>query len=568
MERKWDETADRPGGYISKLIFQNGAEVAINENDIVIFVGPNNAGKSQSLKDIFELCKDKVPTTVISDVEIVKRKSPLESFLKTMAKPEYNSNYTSYMVMNKIFNIHGYTENDFLESKFYEGFRDLFVANLDTSARLTICNPPQTITRDAAKQHPIHYAAFDPKYRKWLSENFKKAFGESVTPNTQFGATIPLCIGEPVHLEGEYEDEQARMEAYARALESYPQVQNQGDGIRSFTGILLYLMLNYYCTYLIDEPESFLHPPQANIMGQIIGETLSGQQQAFLSTHSEEIIKGLLSVCPERIKIIRITRTGNTNAFSVLDNQRIAEVWTDPLLKYSNIMASLFHKSVVLCESDADCKMYSIVEDQLKHEAGKYAETLFIHCGGKHRMSRIITALKALNVDIKLIPDIDVLNDEQVFRGITDAFGIAWDQISKDYHIITSNLNSSKASVTRANVKAAAEQVLNGSSREELSRGEIEKLCQALKTTSKWADLKAGGISALPSGDTTAAYKRIDLILQEYGIFIVPAGELECFVKEVGGHGPDWTNKVLEKYPDLSNSVYENIRNFVAGIGL
>ena len=68
------------------------------------------------------------------------------------------------------------------------------------------------------------------------------------------------------------------------------------------TGILLYLMLDYYSIFLIDEPESFLHPPQANIMGRIIGETLSDNQQAFISTHSEEIIKGLLEVCPESEK--------------------------------------------------------------------------------------------------------------------------------------------------------------------------------------------------------------------------------------------------------------------------
>lgn len=105
-----------------------------------------------------------------------------------------------------------------------------------------------------------------------------------------------------MQLTGQYKDEQDRQEAYARILDTYKQVQNQGDGIKSFTGILLYLMLDYYRTYLIDEPESFLHPPQARIMGQIIGQTLADQQQAFISTHSEEIIKGLLEACPNRIK--------------------------------------------------------------------------------------------------------------------------------------------------------------------------------------------------------------------------------------------------------------------------
>ena len=137
-------------------------------------------------------------------------------------------------------------------------------------------------------------------------------------------------------------------------------------------------MLDYYCTFLIDEPESFLHPPQANIMGRIIGETLRQNQQAFISTHSEEIIKGLMDVCPERLKIIRITREENLNSYSILENARFSEIWNDPLLKHSNIMTSLFHTDVILCESDSDCKMYSIIERHLKQEQGKYSETLFI----------------------------------------------------------------------------------------------------------------------------------------------------------------------------------------------
>ena len=43
----------------------------------------------------------------------------------------------------------------------------------------------------------------------------------------------------------------------------------------------------------------------------------------------------------------------------------------------------------------------------------------------------------------------------------------------------------------------------------------------------------------------------------------MPVGELECFVKEVGGHGPEWTNSVLETFPDLQDEVYDEIKEFV-----
>ena len=57
-------------------------------------------------------------------------------------------------------------------------------------------------------------------------------------------------------------------------------------------------------------------------------------------------------------------------------------------------------------------------------------------------------------------------------------------------------------------------------------------------------------------------------ILKENGIFLVPVGELECFIKEVGGHGPEWVNNVLEKYPDFSDEVYSSIISFVKELNL
>ena len=37
---------------VKKLIFNNGIELKVSPDDIVVFVGANNSGKSQSLKDI------------------------------------------------------------------------------------------------------------------------------------------------------------------------------------------------------------------------------------------------------------------------------------------------------------------------------------------------------------------------------------------------------------------------------------------------------------------------------------------------------------------------------------
>lgn len=556
------------GGYISTIYFNDGTHVDIQQNDIIIFVGPNNTGKSQSLKDIYTLSSKKYPTTVVSDITIKKYPTQIKDLLDNIAPKQHKGSYTSYNVLGHEF-IYNEGINDlFIENPYFIDFRNLFVANLDTTARLTICDAPNNINRNAPKHHPIHYAAFNQKYRMWLSDNFKKAFGDEITPNTQYGATIPLCIGPLVKLNDEYDDEQSHLEAYASILETYKQVQNQGDGIKSFTGILLYLMLDHFCTFLIDEPESFLHPPQARIMGQIIGHTLSDQQQCFISTHSEEIIKGLLEACPQRIKIIRITRDNDTNFFSVLNNEKFKEVWSDPLLKYSNIMSSLFHKSVVLCESDSDCKMYSIIENHLKQLSEKYSETLFIHCGGKHRMAKIASALRSLKIDVKLIADIDMLNDDQVFKGIVEAFGIEWIRVQSDYNKIVTNLHSPKEQINRNDTKTTINRIIDNSQAQNLSTREIKEIRNAIRTISKWDSIKSGGVNSIPAGDATSAFNNLNNILQKNGIYIVPVGELECFIKSIGSHGPEWTSKVLETYPDISDPVYNQIKDFINNMNL
>ena len=556
--------------FITEITFNNGQRLSIAQNDIVLLVGPNNVGKSQSLNDIYLKCESRQASTiVVNDLNIEKTDGSLLSLLNAVSVATDNGAWWNYTINGRNLNLHKSNgDTEFKNMDNYGVYREAFISHLTTEARLSICKPAQSINRNAPKTHPIHYAAFDYKYAKWLSDNFYKAFGQNLTPDNLFGATIPLCIGPTPLVNNSCENEIERQAELAKTLEKYKQVQNQGDGIKSFTGILLNLMLDYYRTYLIDEPESFLHPPQARIMGQIIGCSLKNDQQAFISTHSEEIVKGLLDECGDRLKIIRITRKDDINAFSILNNQKIREVFGDPLLKYSNIMSSLFHKTVVLCESDSDCKFYSVVENYLKQTKGKYSETLFIHCGGKQRMAKIAEALLSLDVDVRLIPDIDVLNDETIVRRIAEAFGIDWGKLKSNYNVFVSGLHSTKETINRNNAKTEIENILRGSTNNELSKKEIQSIVDSVKPISKWDGIKHGGKYIISNGDPAIAYNKIEEEFRNHHIYIVPVGELERFVKEVSGHGPEWVNDVLEKYPDIGNDVYKSVREFIESIDL
>ena len=53
-----DAGAD-PYIYVNAVTFNNEETVSIAQNDIVVFVGPNNVGKSRSLYDIHQLARER-----------------------------------------------------------------------------------------------------------------------------------------------------------------------------------------------------------------------------------------------------------------------------------------------------------------------------------------------------------------------------------------------------------------------------------------------------------------------------------------------------------------------------
>ena len=68
-----------------------------------------------------------------------------------------------------------------------------------------------------------------------------------------------------------------------------------------------------------------------------------------------------------------------------------------------------------------------------------------------------------------------------------------------------------------------------------------------------------GGISILDQSNHEAAKNLLNQ-LNEYGIFTVPGGELESWLKPLGatGHTPDWLISIFEKMgedPDQENYV-------------
>jgi hypothetical protein len=352
---------------------------------------------------------------------------------------------------------------------------------------------------------------------------------------------------------------------YIQEVEKLTPVHTQGDGMRSFLGVLLSTAVGHESVLMIDEPEAFLHPPQARHLGSVLASEGGSYQQLFVATHSGDVLRGMLASGSSRVRVLRLRRSGQVNVTRQLESSQIDRVWADPLLRYSNILDGLFHGKVVLCEGDSDCRFYSAMMDSLLESGGEEEpkpDIMFTHCGGKDRLPRAIAALRSLEVPISVVVDFDVLGDENPLQRIFEGVGGDWASIAPDWQQVKRAIDERRPELATADVKKGIEAVLAGASEQLFPSAAKEQIQAILRRSSPWSVAKSVGVSFLPSGQPSQACKRLLDALEASGVFVVPVGELEKFARSVGGHGPAWVAEVLKE--NLTNSPELNeAREFV-----
>lgn len=552
--------------WISEITFSDDTTLKFDKDDIIVFVGPNNAGKSASLKEAANLIKSKSnKAKVLKDIKIEKEgdESGLFSLLDTSATKNYDSNPGQILYQGFGFNIWESSVKSIF-NQYTKGIGELFslfVNILTTEQRLSAANPAQNIKLTTqAIQHPIHSLQKDDTLEQRFSDYFKQAFGMDLIVHRNAGNEVPLYIGQkPIPNVGE----DRVSSSYLRELEKLDLLHEQGDGMRSFVGVLLNAFISSHSILFIDEPEAFLHPPQARLLGKMLAKDLPIERQLFLSTHSEDFLKGILDARIDKLKIIRIQRDGSINRVSSLTSSDIDSIWNDSLLRHSNVLNGLFHSKVVICESDSDCRFFSaVLSAQFDNTSSIAPDILFIHCGGKHRIPTAIKALKKLNVPIKVVSDFDVLNDINPLKEIFEDLGGIWTDIENDWKIVKKEIEQKRPEFLTADLKKEIETTLNNTTERIFPKEKISEIQRALKKASAWTEAKEVGKAYIPSGGATQAFERIQVKLKEKGFLVLEVGELESFVKSIGNHGPKWVSDVLTK--DLkTDAELEPARQFV-----
>lgn len=556
---------DNSSVVIKEITFNDGNKWKFNKDDIVLLVGPNNVGKSRTLKDLREDLND------TSKIKVLVKEVTYETtgFSEEQLRDYFERNYVkdshgSYNVMIEENAYHSFNDFNFTNILDEKQFYKALFSFLSTENRLGLTRPIKfNSIVDNQNLNIMRKLDIDSESISKLNQALDSGFQKSVEVHEDYldgNMTKKYKIGESIEICNVIK---SNKRDNLNKLKQFEDLHNQGDGIRNAVAVLASIIVNEHSLFLIDEPETFLHPPQARVLGKNIVR-LSEGKQLFISTHNIDFIRGVLEEASSRVKIIKIDRYDNNNTFNLVNNDSISNISSDKNLKYTNILNGLFYNQVVLCENESDCKFYSAILEY--EDLTTYQNTLFCAVGGKEQFKKIVPLLKRLNINYKIIADIDLINNIDSLKQLLNSIELqCYKKIEHQHkHFLNNFVKETNSQVkTQEVIKAEIKQVFNNDTL--MSQQAVERIKTILRdvNVNSLKLLKTGGKSIIPQGECIDLFNQINKFLKENNIFILECGEIERFVLEVSGHGNTWVEKVFTNYADISTDVYDEARKFI-----
>lgn len=508
---------------IRSLSTRAGDVVTLPTTGVTCIVGRNNAGKSRTLNDITNAIFQKGSTGVVIDTMQVDKSEDLSiddarEWLAARFPRAIESEHPGQPLRyTPTTGGSGLTPEAFIAAwtsdPIHLGVAGNFITSHSVAGGLVHLAVGQARPDPSTTAHSTLARLYaDNRLEKKLSDLAYDTFQLRLIMDrvTLYGGL--LRVGEIDVPRPHYNDSTVE---YHEALKSMPALIQEGEGAKSFIGLALEVLAGQYQVLIIDEPEAFLHPGQARALGRWLGKTATEtDKQIILATHDRDIVVGLLDSGQEaKVGMIRVEREGSNGRLFDLGEADVLKVWSDPVLRYSNVLQGLFHANVVICEGDADCRFYGAVFDQLTTDADARAisdDTLFVPSGGKRRAPLLAESLTALNVSSTVIVDFDALFESRLMKRLVRAVNGTWTaSISTDHQLFLDHFNT-----------------LDSSKKEALKKLGIDML----------------------SGSPHVACRRLIDALAVQGVLIVDYGEMEDLDRSIiAPKGSPWVTAMLDE---------------------
>lgn len=547
---------------LTKIKFRVGSKpdkevLEIEPSAVTILVGPNNSGKSYALFEIDGTCRGNQHRSynVIDSVEVDFPNDPnaAEEIIQSIAAPaksidppdELRIASISFDQSSEIGRMQpgfGVTYQSFsltqlrtaILNKDHNTLFSLlsahFTALLSSANRLSLARPqPVADLREAAMNH-LGALFKDDEARKRLSDITRKAFRFYfvIDPTGIHYFQVRMSQRRP-----QDSSEEQGLHLAARNFHDQARPLSEfGEGIQAFVGLLAGVLSRLYKIILIDEPETFLHPPMARLLGRELTKIASERKDVSLvmSTHSSDFLMGCLEYAPEKTTIVRLTYDLTTKVATArkLSSNDLTKIMRNPLLRSTELLKALFHQAAIVVEGNSDRVVYDEINQRLRafSDSRGIADALFLSTQeGISTVHEMVGILRRIGIPAVAIVDLDVFYEDK------DLSNPNWKKL-----LGSCQIPSFKVDQLEPKRKYLIEQY------------------RAIFSTDKEIrkNIKIAGLNVLSPSDRLCGESFIKE-LSDYGLFLVPVGELESWLSYLGvkRQKSDWINRLFEKVNQL-----------------
>ena len=561
---------------IQSIELENGN--SFEPGRINVLVGANNCGKTQLLKDIFGhitgnevgIVAKKIDSNCPISWEEIKKSYNMQIVeqdgyeqLKHIS-PFLQGEPSGFTQPNIESLLSHWLANDQLAFRKATGQGLVIYLNTDNRLQLAMSKPVKENLQKRGAQNLLEVLYLSgSKTTEKVQEYIKDIFETDIYLNSANLGTLEVKVNHTLpQPNGNSQD-------IYKQLENYPLLDEQGDGIRSAFGIISAIISNKRPIILLDEPEAFLHPPQALQLGLIISELIDESQQLFIATHSADFMRGLLS-STQKEKIIRLERYKNHTNARILSPDILEKIVKDPLLSSARVLEGLFYKGVVATEADADAVFYQRVFQKI----GAGEQIHFINAHNKQTLKKIIVPYQNLGIKFAMIADADVLREKSEFESIIEVIPSEKRKTILDQREIIIKYFEKRSTYNifyelKENLKKLIDtnEVSESDDKQEIEvklKTFRAKLKNYRDEADKFSELKKLGRKSLPS-ELQVVFDSLWKECAKNGLFIVKNGELESWLEEYGikrtQNKSRWISKALEKIytiePDESKPIWQ-----------
>ena len=183
-----------------KVTFSDGTSLDLATSDVVVFVGPNNSGKSLALAELeihLATSDGTDGTKVIKAANTRQEGSPEEykQFVKENIQLVHQGNRWFYTSFGG--GINSSTVLEQLLPTYIHSFKSLFCKRISTETRILDSNPVDAIDiLNDTPEHPIHMIFRSADIELRISKHFRRAFAEDLIADRASSSKWNLLVGQ------------------------------------------------------------------------------------------------------------------------------------------------------------------------------------------------------------------------------------------------------------------------------------------------------------------------------------------------------------------------------------